>query len=107
MLSLGYLRGGLITSLVPGSAVCFLSLGTGGATEVRVVMGWWRSLAKPTSGGLGGFSLGQHEQEKALKALNKKAAAIKGSLTGKRNSRGNYSGDEEGENDRTELSIRY
>lgn len=61
----------------------------------------------PTSGGLGGFSLGQREQEKALKALNKKAAAIKGSLTGKRNSRGNYSGDEEGENDRTELSIRY
>lgn len=59
----------------------------------------------PTSGGLGGFSLGQ--QEKALKALSKKAAAIKGSLTGKRNSQGNYSGDEEGENDRTELSIRY
>ena len=59
----------------------------------------------PTSGGLGGFSLGQ--QEKALKALSKKAEAIKGSLTGKRNSQGNYSGDEEGENDRTELSIRY
>lgn len=52
----------------------------------------------PRSDGSGGFSLEQLGN--ALKALNEKAAAIKGSLMGKGNSRGNYSGDEEGENDR-------